>query len=317
MYPSSLTASERNRPLVSICIPTRGRVEILKKTLESIYEDDSIDLSLFEVIISDNSKTDEINVLLPFFEKKNNLIFVKSDSEGFMNSINALKYGSGIFLKLLNDYSYFFDDSFRRLLTFFENQQNNKNCISFTSKSLGRNDIIIYTSFESFIINLSFYSSWSSAFCIRKEKFDLIESNVKYNRQFPHTSLLFKEYDSAGYVVNDVIYFKNQIVPKKGGTDLFSDFAVVYLKMLEDLLKKGLINRESFNYVKSDLFSKFLVTWYYLTKVRSNDFSYYVDNTKERILVYYSSFEYYKLIILAHLLIFKSFLIRFKRIINI
>ena len=195
---------------------------------------------------------------------------------------------------------------------FFENQQNSKKCISFTSNSLGWNDIIIYSSFESFITNLSFYSSWSSAFCIRKEKFDLIVNKVKYNKQFPHTTLLFEEYDSDGYIVNDTIYFKNQIVPKKGGTDLFSDFAVVYLKMVEDLLVAGLISRDSFNHVKSDLFSNFIVNWYYLTKVRSNDFSYYVENTKERILVYYTSFEYYKLIILAHSFIFKSFLARAK-----
>jgi abequosyltransferase len=310
---NSVLKSERKRPLVSICIPTRGRVGILKQTLESIYEDKSIDLSLFEVIVSDNSDSDEINELFPFFENKKNLFFVKSESDGFMNSINALNNGKGVFLKLLNDYSYFYDNSFRRLIIFFENEENNKNCISFTSNSLGINNVNFYSSFESFIVNLSFYSSWSSAFCIRKEKFDSVKDSIKYNKQFPHTSLLFEEHNSAGFVVNDVIYFKNQIVPKKGGTDLFHDFAVIYLQMLEELFKKDLIKKQSFNRVKSDLFKKFIVYWYYSTKVRSNDFSYYVENTKDRILVYYSSIEYYKLVILAHFLIVKSFL---KRLIN-
>jgi glycosyltransferase involved in cell wall biosynthesis len=307
MY-SNINSIERNRPLVSICIPTRGRVDILKQTLESIYEDKSIDLNLFEVVVSDNSSTDEINILLPFFKEQKNLIFVKSESEGFMNSINALKHGKGVFLKLLNDYSYFFNNTFSQLINFFKNQEDKKNCISFTSNTLRSNNVTFYSSFDTFIINLSFYSSWSSAFCIRKEKFDLISNDIKYNKQFPHTSLLFEEYNSEGFIVNDILFFKNQIVPKKGGTDLFHDFAVTYLQMLEELLNKKLIKKESFNHIKKDLFKYFLVPWFYLTKIDSNDYSYYVKNTKERIIIYYSSFEYYKLVTSAYFMMAKSFL---------
>lgn len=305
---NNIISQNKQKPLLSLCIPTRDRVEILKKTLESIYQDNSIDINLFEVIVSDNSPTDEINELKIFFQDKENLFFIKSDSIGFMNSINALENGNGVFLKLLNDYSYFFDNSFFDLITFFKSQVGKKNCISFTSSALNNNEIVYYSTFDSFLLNLSYFSSWSSAFCIRKEKFDSLKGVISYNNQFPHTSLLFEEYDSTGYVLNDIQYFKNQIVPKKGGTDLFHDFAVVYLNMLDVIQKNGIIQKQVFNNIKSDLFKKFLVEWYYNTKIKPNNYTYNVKNTKERILVHYSSKSYYKLLAFAYLLPFKSLL---------
>ena len=45
-------------PLLSICIPTYKRPEIVKKTIESIFSQ-GVENSLFDVCITDNSPTDE------------------------------------------------------------------------------------------------------------------------------------------------------------------------------------------------------------------------------------------------------------------
>ena len=94
-----------DKPIVSICIPTYGRVEILKNTLDSIFSQ-CVESAKFEVCISDNSPTDETEQMLKlYFSDKTNLVYSKSTSEGFINSIEALKLGDGKFLKLHNNYT--------------------------------------------------------------------------------------------------------------------------------------------------------------------------------------------------------------------
>lgn len=288
-------------PLVSICIPTRNRVDILKNTLDSIFQQSSIDKGLFEVVISDNSPTDELDEIKQFYELYGNVRFVKSDCVGFMNSINALDNGNGVFLKLLNDYSYFFGDSFPRLLNFFLEQKENNVSVSFTSGMLKNGEIIAYDSFEDFMLNLSYFSSWSSAFCIRKDVFLRLKNEIVFDGQFPHTSLFLLDRSSDNYIVNDILYFKNMTVPKKGGTDLFMDFSVRYLGLIKSLINEKIISQKTFDSIKKRLLLDFMVEWYYNTKVRKKNFTYYVSDTHKRILVNYSFFQYLILIVLAYL----------------
>ena len=51
------------QPLVSICIPTNNRVDIIRETVKSLLAQDA-DKNLYEICISDNSKTDETKILL-------------------------------------------------------------------------------------------------------------------------------------------------------------------------------------------------------------------------------------------------------------
>lgn len=292
-------------PLVSICIPTRDRVSILKNTLDSIYRDTSVDRNLFEVVVSDNSPTNELDAIKEVYESMGNIRFVKSDCIGFMNSINALDQGNGIFLKLLNDYSYFFEDSFRKLIMFFQEYQEWKISVSFTSGMLNKNEIMSFDSFEDYMMNLSYFSSWSSAFCIRREVFLDLRSKIDFDGQFPHTSLLLADRNSNVFFVNDNLYFKNMGVPKKGGTDLFKDFSVTYLDLFKPLIDKKVISQRVYDYIKKKLLYDFLVIWYFNTKIKPNNYTYYVSNTYKRILVNYSLYEFASLILLGYFQPFK------------
>lgn len=305
-----------NYPLVSICIPTRDRVDILKNTLDSIYSDTSVDRSRFEVVVSDNSPTNEMDAIKGLYEPMGNIRFVKSDCVGFMNSINALDHGRGLFLKLLNDYSYFFDDSFKKLINFFHENQERSISVSFTSGMLKNHEIMSCDSFEDFMNNLSYFSSWSSAFCIRRDVFLELRSNIAFDAQFPHTSLVLADRNSEVYIVNDALYFKNMTVPKKGGTDLFKDFSVTYLSLIKRLVAEKVISQKTFNSIKQKLFYEFLVTWYYNTKVKRKNFTYYVSNTYKRILVNYTFCDYLVLVFLAYLMPFKHLLHKVNRFVS-
>ena len=54
-----------NDPIVSICIPCYKRIQYVRNTLRSIYEENSdVPLSDYEVVISDNDSDHEVKQLL-------------------------------------------------------------------------------------------------------------------------------------------------------------------------------------------------------------------------------------------------------------
>ena len=63
--------------LLSICIPTFNRAELLKNTLTSIYSQKA-NHSDFEVVISDNCSTDHTEeVVFEFLNNHNNINYIK------------------------------------------------------------------------------------------------------------------------------------------------------------------------------------------------------------------------------------------------
>ena len=90
--------------LLSICIPTYNRADILNNTLNSIISDIDFDYRI-EIIISDNASTDHTYEICKKFTKTySNIHYYKNNENIFdKNFTKVLSYGSGLYLKLLND----------------------------------------------------------------------------------------------------------------------------------------------------------------------------------------------------------------------
>lgn len=100
-----------NEYLVSICIPTYNRSEILRETIQDIvmnrgFTDD------VELVISDNCSTDNTEeVVHEFSEKYENIKYYKNPKNvRDENFWIALNHGQGEYIKLQNDYSSFSED---------------------------------------------------------------------------------------------------------------------------------------------------------------------------------------------------------------
>lgn len=297
---------------LSICIPTNGRIEIVKNTLDSIYNNCTVPFSEFEVVFSDNSTNDELISLLDEYKEYPNIIYEKSTCEGFLNSINALKMGSGLFLKLHNNYTMFTVGGLSELVSLIKLGEINKPLVFF--KNFGKKGISNYSSFDSFCADLSFWNSWSTGFSVWKEDLDKI-SDWKVNKMFPHTSLLMLQYSKEEFSINDEIYFINQDVPKKGGYNLFRVFAVDYLTILEVAQSDNIISTKTFKKIKKDLFFNFLISWYRNTMISKNTYTFYLEDIKGSMSVYYGASGFYKLKFLSYVYFYISKLKRifFKR----
>lgn len=272
-----------NHPILSICIPTNNRVDILRKTLNSIFVQ-KVSTELFEVCVSDNSRTDETKKLIEEeFSHIPNLTYNQSSCEGFLNSIEALRLGNGSLLKLHNDYSMFNEDALGRMIEVATNYEDEKPPIFFSMGTLKiGNDIQKYKDFNAFLYSISYWSTWSSAFSVWKKDFDDFESkHVPVDHMFPHTSVLFYLVNKNEYLVDDFSYVTNLELKKKGGYNLIDNFNRIYLSMVHDLLEKQYIEKNTYDKIESAII-KFSASWLSLVKFEKK-YTFTFDN-KEKII---------------------------------
>jgi len=288
---------DKNKYL-SICIPTYGRLEILEKTLASIYNDlNNIDLENFEVVISDNEPNHSTKEIVDKFNFKN-LHYHATMSSGFLNSFDVLKLGNGMFLKLHNNYTMFRKGSLKKMITEIKQNSIDKPIIFYTNGlgELGKTEK--FETYDSFIYRLSYLSSWSSGFGIWKEDFAKISNKIDINNYFPQTSLLMTQTQKSNYIINDIPIFDNQEVPKKGGYNIFKVFSVDYISLIEAAYNRQDISKKAFDKIKTDLLFNYLSVRYFKTVIVKID-NFEKDDIEKNLKIHYSAFMYYAMILTA------------------
>mgnify|MGYP001351536500 CR=1 FL=1 len=280
---------------VSICIPTMNRAELLKKTLDSIVFD-GVNKDLYEVIISDNSENSETLDLVNGYSGVN-IIYIRNDEKGFYNSINALIKSTGDFLKLHNDYTTFLPNEFNQFIEDVGFEYDKDTTVLFTNGELNKSSVV--DNFNDFINHTSFYSTWSSAFSITSHQLSSVNHQKDdVDEMFPHTSLLFNLVANR-YIINNHTYFKNTQVEKKGGYNIFYNFGVLFLDMLEREFLKGRISNRNFKIVKIKLLVKFLAPWYYKTVETKQGYTFDTSNVKQHITTKFGVIGYVLIVSLS------------------
>ncbi|MGJ1247737.1 glycosyltransferase family 2 protein [Sphingobacterium multivorum] len=289
-----------NSIYLSICIPAFGRLEYIIKTLNSIYADaefQNYSLNDFEVIVSDNDSNRGLSQLPKLFPYKN-FRYVNTRCEGFMNSFYAISYGEGNFLKLHNSQEIFKPGSLRVLIEAVKQNMNDKKLLFFSGGLLKKGISFVTESFDEFINETSYLSSWSNAFGIWKEDFDAIKDQIKLNKLFPHTSLLFLQVNKSAYLINDSPLFSTQFIPKRGGHNKFHAFSVEYPSILDCAVKNGYLTHNTRQKVIRQLMNEFLPSLFFnvrIAKVETYDYDGFRDNLK----LYFPRNAYYRIIVLS------------------
>ncbi|MCZ2486954.1 glycosyltransferase family 2 protein [Aquirufa antheringensis] len=280
--------------IVSICIPTNGRIDVVINTLDSIFKDKRLCLDDFEVVLSDNSDDDQLKEALKSYSSYSNIQHKKSKEVGFLNSINSLKLGQGFFLKLHNNYTMFEDGKLFDLIEYIRPKISQKPFIFFSNN--GKFENRFYNSFDNFSCELSYWNSWSTGFSIWKSDLDILKlDNVDV--MFPHVTLFFEMRNKGNFILNDQVYFINQDVLNKGGYDLFKVFAVDYLTILNNQRERQVISKKTFEIIKRELFNKFLTQWYINTYLVNNSYTFIKGNIYESVSHFYGFLGYFRLIL--------------------
>lgn len=266
-------------------------MEWICPVIDSIYGQD-VHESEFEVIVVDNGNDKEFQIYMQECVKRHtNLIYKRVQCSIFMNEIYAYKLASGDFIKFINHRTLLLEGTLRGWIDFMNENAQKKPVIYFSNGVLDKeNKKFFFSTFNEFVHNLSYWSSWSTGMAIWKEDLETIPENEEINELFPHTTILLRKYDNKEtYIIDNNIYLQelphNTI--KKGNYDLFYAFAVEYPSILLKLYQKKEIDIDTFLSVKQENLD-FIISQYNTFVSQKKVCSYDLTSYKDSIEVFYS-----------------------------
>lgn len=219
--------------LLSLCIPTYNRAEVLDDTLNKLFSNPDFDEDLIEVIVSDNCSTDntaEVVTKYPLVQYYRNDENVRD-----VNFAIALGYATAKYIRLFNDTLSFKPTTLSKMLSVIESHLNDKSNLFFYGNMFNNSNVNKQIdSKEEFIREVSYLSTWIANFGIWKEDFFKIENKEMY------ATLQFTQVDWSYQIVNNqkktIIYFDDYfdvVSPKKkGGYNVFDTFVNKYLYVI-------------------------------------------------------------------------------------
>ena len=219
-----------NSKLLSICIPTFNRSEILDDTLNKLFSNPYFDANYIEVIVSDNCSTDsttEVVAKYPLVQYYRNL-------ENFLdyNFTIVVGYAKGRYIKIFNDTFSFKPNALNFMIERIRLHENgNKNLFFYPNFMHNQNNKVEINSICSLIRECSFYTTWLASTGFWKKDFDAIEEKNRYTIfRFPQLEWMYSIVKNGN---ETVIYFEDlftvAVPSKKGGYNLFDTFVNNYL----------------------------------------------------------------------------------------
>lgn len=232
--------------LLSVCIPTYNRADLLEKTLISMAK--QLDEEI-EIIISDNKSTDHTEeVGRKYAEKYDNIKYFRNDlNVRDANFSLSLDRGTGMYLKLMKDNLEMTDGSLQYIKEHVRKYIGSKPPLFFTNGSFlnGKcKDVYECESFDDFLIHTSNRVTSITFFGCWRDQWSLVVDRDKYSKlqlsQDDWTyQLLAKE--NRAVLCTKKIYFMYE-VGKRSGYNWFNVHIANYYKILQPYIDNGLVS---------------------------------------------------------------------------
>ena len=256
------------KPVLSICIPTRDRSMYLEHTLREITDDITFqNTNKIEIVISDNCSDDDTeNLCRKYQQKFPDKIIYKRQQENIKdkNFIEVLKLANGKFAKLNNDNIYFKKDTLGEIVSLLENS--NDNIIFFTNRDLKNPEksIINVNSFDELISQITYSCTWIGGLCVNTSKYKMIDSPIRFS------DLCFGQIDIFAKLMKDgsaIIIEKHLMeainIYKKGGYNIPQIFGENFISILQILKQEGLLSNRTYEKTLKELLLKHINHYYF------------------------------------------------------
>lgn len=286
-----------NKYLLSLCIPTNGESRWVVPNVRQIYSLGS-DNSIFEVVVADNNPNDAMDEAMKEFEKYPNFRYVKTQAKGFYNIIENFVQAKGDFMIKLNHRCILHEGMIEQIYEIGCKYIGTKPLMFFSNGALGFKEVREYQSFDEYLYNLSYRSSLSQGLFFWKEDIMRVDK-IKFAPMSPNVSLMFDSRRKTSFVIDDRIMCHELDSSGKYGYDLFNTFAVLYLDLVNEVRIDKCISNKTFFKIKKDVLDM-LTTSYFYMKVLGRKGNYDLNGAKESLSVYYSSWNYYSMILYAY-----------------
>ncbi len=289
--------------LVSICIPTYNRAEILDKTLASLVLETSFLVGQIEICISDNASLDNTEeVVQKYAAKYKNIIYHRNQVNTGIIDDNfpiAGSLASGTFIKFLNDYAYFISGELDHLIQFIESNKTEKPILFFPNNNIRDKTSIIYCdSLDSFVQKSSFWTTWIFTAGFWREDFLSIIDRDRYAKKFMWCPDNYLRLVNSGrkVIIYNVKICKFHTLKHKGGYNMYEIFIDNYLELYDYYLKSGNLSPRIFHKEKICLYKNYLIptTINYLTS-KNTIYSFELKGAAKKLFQNYWYYPYFYL----------------------
>lgn len=308
---------ENNQPLLSICIPTYNRGNILKENLKDIIKLPEFDDSI-EIVISDNASTDNTEeVAKSFTSFYKNIKYYRNEAN--VRDVNfelAMNRANGVYIKLMNDRLTLTNEGLRYIKLKVQAHILDKRPIFFTNDYIytkKKAEIIECNSLDEYVQSISTFVTLIGIFGAWKEHWEKVENKNQYK------DLLLSQDDWCYQIVNKnngcIIYDKQVMMSSsiplgvRSGYNWFEVHLDNYYKILTPYIKSGKISHQTIKQDKKYLLKHFipelLIIFIYLKKPEY--FKYDTSNTLSYFYKHYKKEYYFYLILILYPLWFVMF----------
>lgn len=260
-------------PLLSICIPTYNRADLLKYTLESIVvQKIFIESYEIEVFISDNCSTDNTeDIVFSFMEQHPSKIkYIKQELNiGFgKNCEFILSNSNGSYRKLHGDSFLFNDGSIAKMINLIETYKYSKPVLFFLNGTHAYTSYVTEcTSLNSFIEQVSYQSTWIGGIGFWDDDLQEIPDFNTLAYELPQTDFLFKVLSRKKYsVIYNENIFSGQAYNKKGEYNIAEVFGKSYVAILNKYFQFSAISNKCYNAEKYKLLKNHILPFYFSEK---------------------------------------------------
>lgn len=288
-------------PLLSICVPTYNRGYILKDVLEKYCHNPSFDDDV-ELIISDNNSSDDTCDICRYFSSiKSNIRYYRNEENiRDKNFINVLNYGSGRYLKLMNDWAYYDEDSLAFVKHVIKENIDSNKPIFFTSDHLftkRKAEIVNCDNLDDFVSTMSCFVTYNNLFGVWKDHWEKIQDKFKYSHlQLQQVDWFYQiVLNNSGCVIYNKKTFQGSLVKRKikTGYNWFKVHLDYYYQIMQPYIDAGLITQKTYKKDRHYLLNHFKTEfcWVYFYNF-TPDWRFETKGTTKLLLKYYRNDPY-------------------------
>lgn len=236
-----------SKPLISFCIPTYNRANVLKESLESYVTQDGFDESI-EIVICDNASTDETETVCKQYAEQYPNIKYHRNKENIhdANFAHSLDLGSGGYLKLMNDNLILFPGSLQYIKNCISENNNKQRAVFFSnSRCSGEivKDTVVCNNFSEYVIRMSYLVTAIFCFGAWNDDWHALKDRTKYRElKLTQDDWTYQLLELKG---KSIIYTKrlwtSHDVGVRTGYNWFEVHVENYYKILQPYCDKGLV----------------------------------------------------------------------------
>ena len=253
-----------DKPILSICIPTRNREKYLYKTLLSLTSEEIfLNTNKIEIVISDNCSTDSTsdvcNDFMQKFPDKVRYIRQKEDLHD-KNFIEVIKLAKGKYAKLNNDTITYKPEALEFLVNSAEKAE--ESVLFLSNRKLEGKTLFLskhYKTFDELLYDITYLSTWIASICVKTEEFKFINNPTRFSHlNFAQTDIIARMIDTkkTGALLIDGLTMNCQNIKNKGGYNICEVFGNNFFTILQSLIKENFVSQKTYNFVLKEMLFK-------------------------------------------------------------